>query len=82
MDTHWPINISTSRDSIILQYKLYLPTTFASMPQCVQDNVLKYIDSLDEIEKKAYLIAKSHLGTSFNLIKSNGYCQWITEQSS
>jgi len=72
---------STSRDSIIAQYNSYLPSTFANMTPCVQDNVLKYIVSLDEIEKKAYLIAKSHLGTSFNLIKSNGYCQWIAKQS-
>ena len=29
----------------------------------------EYINSLNEIEKKGYLIAKSHLGSSFSLKK-------------
>ena len=36
----------------------------------------KYIDSLNEKERKAYEIAKSHLGSTFNLIKSNGFIEW------
>lgn len=35
-----------------------------------------YIDSLNEKEKVAYHIAKSHLGSSFSLEKSNGFIQW------
>ena len=33
----------------------------------------KYIEQMTELQKKAYLIAKSHLGTSFNLKKSIGF---------
>ncbi len=36
-----------------------------------------YIKQLTQIEESAYKIAKSHLGTSFNLKKSNGYLKWI-----
>jgi hypothetical protein len=36
-----------------------------------------YIKQLTPFEESAYKIAKSHLGTSFNLIKSNGYLKWI-----
>lgn len=36
----------------------------------------KYIDSLNEKERKAYEIAKSHLGSTFHLIKSNGFIEW------
>ena len=36
----------------------------------------RYIESLNPKEKKAYEIAKSHLGSTFNLIKSNGFIQW------
>jgi len=32
---------------------------------------------LTPFEESAYKIAKSHLGTSFNLKKSNGYLKWI-----
>jgi len=35
-----------------------------------------YIAQLDDIQKKAYLIAKKHLGTSFNIYKSNGFKEW------
>jgi hypothetical protein len=36
-----------------------------------------YIQSLSKKEYKAYLIAKSHLITSFSLKKSNGYLTYI-----
>lgn len=35
-----------------------------------------YLKTLDEKEMKAYLIAKEHLGTSFQLEKSNGFLKW------
>jgi hypothetical protein len=31
---------------------------------------------LDKIERQAYTIGKRHLGSSFNLIKSNGFIKW------
>lgn len=36
----------------------------------------RYVQSLSEREHKAYLIAKSHLGSSFDLEKSIGYVDW------
>ena len=42
----------------------------------------EYIDSLDSKEKKAYNIAKDHLGYSFDLIKSNGFIEWKKTKSS
>jgi len=41
-----------------------------------EKNEKKYLESLNEKEKKAYEIAKNHLGTSFHLIKSNGFIKW------
>ena len=38
-----------------------------------------YLQSLDEKEKLAFEIAKSHLGSSFHLEKSNGYQQYKKE---
>jgi hypothetical protein len=37
----------------------------------------QYIESLSEKELQAYLIAKSHLGTSFSLEKSLGFIKWL-----
>jgi len=41
-----------------------------------------YLESLNEKEKIAYNIAKSHLGSSFSLEKSNGFIQWCKENYS
>jgi len=41
-----------------------------------------YIHSLSPKEYKAYLIAKSHLATSFSLKKSNGYLTYVTSITS
>ena len=36
----------------------------------------EYISQFNEKELKAYNIAKSYLGSSFHLIKSNGFIEW------
>jgi hypothetical protein len=36
----------------------------------------RYLKSLTEKERMGYQIAKSHLGLSFQLEKSNGYLEW------
>lgn len=43
-----------------------------------EESMLKtrYLESLSEKELKSYAIAKSHLGTSFQLEKSHGYLEW------
>ena len=47
----------------------------------VEDLKEKYIESMSEKTKQAYLIAKGLLGTSFTLEKSNGYLLWLKEQT-
>jgi hypothetical protein len=42
------------------------------MEQLLQE----YLATLNEKEKKAYEIARDHLGTSFQLEKSNGFLKW------
>ena len=39
--------------------------------------IKEYVNQFNECEKKAYQIAASHLGTSFNILKSNGYKEWL-----
>lgn len=54
-----------------------LPAQFVNYDVEVQENVKKYLHQLTPIQKKAYLIAKQHLGSSFDVIKSNGYVHWF-----
>jgi hypothetical protein len=39
-----------------------------------------YISQMSPSELSAYRIAKGHLGTSFNLSKSNGFLKWISKK--
>ena len=43
---------------------------------CNNEAEESYLNSLSELEKKTYLIAKNHLGTSYNTFKSIGYLKW------
>ena len=42
----------------------------------------KYIEQLNEIEKKVFSIAIDHLETSFNLKKSIGFQKWMMDTQS
>jgi hypothetical protein len=45
--------------------------------QIIKENRCEeYLASLSEKELKGYEIAKSHLGSTFSVIKSNGYIKW------
>ena len=46
-----------------------------------QNEIVEYLKQLDETQKKTYLIAKNHLGTSFNILRSNGFKEWKNKKS-
>jgi hypothetical protein len=54
-----------------------IPEYFEKYEIEIQENILKYLRQLDPIEHLAYKIGKSHLGSSYNITKSNGYINWI-----
>ena len=54
-----------------------LPIHFEKYDDDTQAAIIEYISHLSEIEKKAYKIAYNHLGSSFNVVKSNGYNDWL-----
>ena len=45
-----------------------------------QLEISNYINSLTDQEKQTLEIAKSHLGTSFNIMKSIGFLSWKANQ--
>jgi hypothetical protein len=47
-----------------------------------QNELYEYLNGLDEIHKKGYNIAYEHLGSSFNIERSNGFKKWLAEKSS
>lgn len=42
----------------------------------IAELIEEYLRTLSEKEKKAYDIAKEHLGMSFQIEKSNGFIKW------
>ena len=59
---------------------LELPNNFENYQLDIQESIIDYLKYLNPIERKAYIIAKEHLGSSFNLTKSNGYIEWKKTQ--
>jgi competence protein ComGC len=55
---------------------LSIPESVLKLPIEKQTEVYNYLIQMTESQKKAYLIAKDHLGTSFNILKSNGFSEW------
>jgi hypothetical protein len=54
----------------------------SSNPELTQQIMQEeYIRSLNPYEKQAYEIAKTHLGSSFHLMKSIGFIEWKTRVS-
>jgi hypothetical protein len=45
-------------------------------PEEVRQSIIKYLEQLGDKERIAYSIAKEHLGTSFDVVKSIGYLAW------
>jgi hypothetical protein len=45
-------------------------------PMEQQREIFEYLNEMDEQNRKAYDIAYHHLGTSFNIARSNGFKEW------
>ena len=63
-----------------LELGLELPDQFDNYDSTTQQSIIQYLKQLNTIERKAYSIGKQHLGSSFNVVKSNGYINWKKKQ--
>jgi hypothetical protein len=58
-----------------------LPDTFKNYSEENKALVIEYVTQLSPIEKRAYSIAQDHLGSSFHILKSNGFCDWLKQKT-
>lgn len=65
-----------NRQEIESELGLELPNNFENYDKKTQEIIVNYIKHLDTIERQAYTIGKKHLGSSFNVVKSNGFIAW------
>jgi hypothetical protein len=45
-----------------------------------QREIFEYLSEMDEHHRRAYDIAYDHLGTSFNIARSNGFKEWLSKK--
>ena len=46
----------------------------------MEPKIAEYMSQLTPLELKAHNIAQQHLKSSFNIVKSNGYVEWLKKQ--
>ena len=56
--------------------KMKISETIKKYPIDQQREIFEYLTKMDEHNRKAYDIAYSHLGSSFNIARSNGFKEW------
>ena len=62
------------------EFGLPIPENIHSYSIEQQKSIYDYLNQMNDFERKAYVIAFHHLGTSFNILKSTGYIGWKKAQ--
>jgi hypothetical protein len=66
--------MSTTPDFSLLNVKIS-DNVKAYSPE-KQQEIFEYLSEMDEINRQAYNIAFNHLGSSFDVLRSNGFKEW------
>ena len=59
---------------------MQLPIQFDSYDLVTQEKMINYLRQLDSIDKKAHKIGMVHLGSSYDILRSNGYIRWLQDK--
>jgi hypothetical protein len=43
-------------------------------------DLYQYLQEMTPLERQAYEIARTHLKTSFNVVRSNGFIEWMKKR--
>ena len=64
------------------QTNIKLPDVVKTYPAEKQQEILEYLQEMDDIHRKAYEIALYHLESSFDILRSNGFQEWKQSKKS
>jgi competence protein ComGC len=59
-----------------MKNKIINNTFLINCDEDILREINEYLDNLNDLQIKAYNIALNHLGSSFNILKSNGFIDW------
>lgn len=74
-------NDNSSKEPDFSKLNLTIPSYIQNMEIEKQKEIYEYLENLDTNGKIAYRIAMEHLGTSFNILRSNGFSEWKKEKN-
>jgi hypothetical protein len=66
-------NKNNTDDKDYLLFEPQFEEVIQNTPDEWRETIKSYFKSMTDMQKKTFLIAKNHLGTSFNIFKSNGF---------
>jgi hypothetical protein len=66
-------NKNSMSDNDYLLFEPQFEEVIQNTPNEWRETIKSYFKSMSDMQKKTFLIAKNHLGTSFNIFKSNGF---------
>lgn len=58
------------------ELNIEIPSLVKTESLKTQQDIYEYLKQMDKRQLTAYKIAMNHLGTSFNILKSNGFKEW------
>jgi len=67
----------THKTRLEAELDMLLPPQFDSYDPTTQANMVTYLRQLDKTDKKAHKIGVIHLGSSYDILRSNGYIKWL-----
>ena len=62
------------------QIEELLPLTFEMSSDAIKEQIIQYLTELSPIDRRACKIAKEHLETSYDIVRSNGFQAWKKEK--
>ena len=63
-------------ENIFDSLNLPIPDIIKNSPIEIQREVFEYLNGMTKLEKEGFKLAFSHLGSSFDILRSNGFKKW------
>lgn len=57
-----------------------MDTQQSQVEQHIDQYLHEYLQEMTPLERQAYEIARTHLKTSFNVVRSNGFIEWMKKR--